>query len=221
MTLKTSQIWWKCAFGKSFQILHSKADIVDYRHKWKVPRCLCRRCGDFGIIHVLGKNTYFSKEERHKQRISFFAWFFSFHVLKCDLYTSHNHPLSFYIPITSSSLYLWSRCWQNYPVVRPCFPDKLEWYSFVGEIEERWGEGWGIALHDGWPERTIGRRSMAAPLLPLTLLLTLSSLVGAHPLSFWRLEETGSYWFSLYLDPFWQKVLLSRCLPKHSFTPCL
>ena len=76
----------KFGFWEKFRILLSRADIVDNRDKWKVPRRSRQKCRDFDMSYVLDKNAYFSQEERHKQGEFFCCLVFkSFHVLKCDI----------------------------------------------------------------------------------------------------------------------------------------
>ena len=48
--------------------------------------CFWKKIRDFDMSYVLGKNAYFSQEERHKQGKPFFCLGFkSFHILKCDI----------------------------------------------------------------------------------------------------------------------------------------
>ena len=76
----------KMWFWKKFFITLSRADIVDNSDKWKVPRRSRQKFRDFDMSYVLGKNAYFSQEERHKQGEPFFCLVFkSFHILKCDI----------------------------------------------------------------------------------------------------------------------------------------
>ena len=67
ITLKKTFFSRKCGFGNSFHISLSRADIIDNCDKWKLPRRSRQKFRDFRMSYVLGKNAYFSQEERHKQ----------------------------------------------------------------------------------------------------------------------------------------------------------
>ena len=58
--------------GKVFTYRSLELIIVDNCDKWKVLRRSQRKFRDFDMSYVLGKNAYFSQEERYKQGEPFF-----------------------------------------------------------------------------------------------------------------------------------------------------